>query len=88
MQATKVQFEDFVRSLVYKDIKVLLLSRLSIVRDDLEKVIPGLSATEQAMIDLVNKGRAEELRYAAELAEVIVENWEEYTKEEEERDGK
>lgn len=79
MRATLVQFIEFKDTFVYRDIKDILLKRLAVVRDDLE-VQQFKTFDEQAMSDLINKGRAEELRFMSSMVDDIITNWNEYTK--------
>jgi hypothetical protein len=79
VRATLVQYKEFQESFVYRDIKDILLRRLALVRDDLEGQ-QFKTLDEQTMSDLINKGRAEELRYISVMVEDIINNWDEYTK--------
>ncbi len=61
------QLVEFKQTSIHKEIKDTLLMRLSTVRDDLEN--PNLSRED----DLRNKGRAEELRFAADIIDLLIE---------------
>lgn len=77
MQATKVNFIEFLSSNVWKDIKHIVALRLSECRDMLEG---GVDADIGRI--RVEQGRAEELRYILSLPDSIVEEWETLNEEE------
>ncbi len=60
------QLEQFKGSLLHKDIRKTFLLRLSLVRDELENP----ESTHES--DLRNKGRAEELRFAADIVDLLI----------------
>lgn len=76
MRSSRRQFEEFQRSTVWTDLKETILLRLSMVRDELER--QGVEREQ----DLVNKGRAEELRWINDLPDEIIKQWEQINKEE------
>ena len=76
MKSTKSQFEDFMLSYIWQDMKTEMLLELSAVRDELED--PN-NARER---DMYLKGKADLLRYASDLPQFIVDKWEELTKDE------
>ena len=60
------QLEEFNKSMLWGEIRTIFLQRLSAVRDDLEDP----NATEKS--DWINKGRAEELRFASEVVNSLM----------------
>lgn len=76
MKSTLVQFMEFRSSTVWADIRSILLERLSVVRDELE-VVSTKVLDEQLLVDLVNKGRAEELRFVSDIVDYIIDKWDE-----------
>ncbi len=81
MRSTLASYIEFRESIIWQDIKRIFLERLSLVRDELE-MIQSSNPNEQMLIDAVNKGRAEELRFASGIVDYIIEKWEEIKKEE------
>lgn len=84
MQSSKKQFEEFLQTTVWRDLRDLFLLRRSEIRDQLEG---GASADVDVYAEVREtarlRGRAEELRYATELPNEIVTNYDQYFKEEE-----
>lgn len=76
MRSSKRQVEEFLKSTIWTDLKEMILLRLSDVRDELEH--PEMSREQ----DLMNKGRAEELRWVNELPQELYNQWEQINKEE------
>ena len=88
MRASKLQFEEFGRSVAWLDIKKLLLLRRSDIRDALEdgvasNVDPNTEMRESARM----RGRAEELKFITELPEFIVKTYDQLTEEEDDKNG-
>lgn len=75
MKANKRDFLDLVNSIAWKDLAELINERLQDVRDELEN--PQTSHE----IDLMNKGRAEELRWSMDLPGEILKVWDQIKKE-------
>lgn len=85
MRATKMQFSDFVQSVMWEDLKKILLLRRSEIRDTLEEgspadIDPQVEMRESARL----RGRSEELKYIVDLPQLIVDNYDEFNREEEE----
>jgi hypothetical protein len=85
MNSSKKQFEEFLQNTVWRDIKDILLLRRSDIRDQLEG---GTAADIDVYVEMREtarlRGRAEELRFITDLPNEIVNNYDQYSKEEEE----
>ena len=63
MKSTEAQFRDFTSSLIWQDLRLAILTRLSAVRNDLEFMPLDAGPLEGAYA----RGRASELRFLADL---------------------
>lgn len=85
MRATKNQFSDFVQSVMWEDLKKILLLRRSEIRDTLEEGSPADIDPQTEMRESARlRGRSEELKYIVDLPQLIVDNYDEFNREEEE----
>ena len=87
MRATIQQWQDFIQSAVWVDIKEMLLLERSAIRDGLE-----LGPTEDFDGDLLlweerGRGKAEAIRHMVDYPQYVVDNYETLNKEEEEENG-
>lgn len=87
MRASKLQFEEFSKSLVWQDLRDLLIVRRNSIRDDLEEgvkadVSPDIEIRESARM----RGQAEELKFILGLPEFIVNSYDNLSEEEDEKD--
>lgn len=85
MRATKIQFSDFIETVVWMDIKKILLLRRSEVRDTLEEGSPADIDVQTEIRESARlRGRSDELKYIVDLPRLIVDNYDEFNREEEE----
>ncbi len=77
MQASKREWEEFLRSNVWADFRRELLMKRSIIRDELEE------GSNPTFSDEFKRGEAKQLREIAELPDVIVQNYDTFKREDE-----
>ena len=73
MRATKAQFEEFERSIIWLDLRDFLKDRLEGIRDELED--SPLDLISDVKNTMWNRGRAEEVRILLDLPKMLVENY-------------
>lgn len=78
MKATRVQYQEFLSSFVWEDVKTILKERLEDVRNHFE-IDASADPWEDIKQVAHNRGRAEELRYLLELPGFIIQNFESLT---------
>lgn len=75
MRATLEQMREFEKSLIWLDIRDFLLERLDGIRDELEGNTKVLDLINDMKDTMLNRGRAEEVRFLLELPKILVENY-------------
>ena len=83
MNSTEGQLREFKDSVIWADIKRFLLERLEGVRDNLEGNTKVLDLINDVKDTMLNRGRAEEIRFLLDLPDVIIANYKIFAKEEE-----
>lgn len=81
MRSTQEQLKEFEKSLIWLDIKDFLTTRLEAVRDELEGNTKILDLFNDVKDTMLNRGRAEEIRFLLDLPNVLATNYKALVKE-------
>jgi hypothetical protein len=82
MRITQGQAKEFKEGLIWADIKEFLTARLEGVRDGLEGNTKVLDLFSDIKDTMINRGRAEEIRFLLDLPNLMVENYKAFAGEE------